>query len=86
MRSEHQLHEQVNFSDYRDLVEWAANTHKDKYAYSYKSDLKKNEVTRISFTTLRDDVRALTSKLIEMGCEGKHCVVIGKLSYEWLEK
>ncbi|MBQ3017185.1 MAG: AMP-binding protein [Clostridia bacterium] len=83
MRSEHQLHEQVNFSDYRALVEWAANTHKDKYAYSYKSDLKKNEVTRISFTTLRDDVRALTSKLIEMGCEGKHCVVIGKLSYEW---
>ena len=45
--------------------------------------MHKADVTRITFDEFRDDVRALTSKLIEMGCAGKHCAVIGKLSYKW---
>ena len=79
----HMLHEKNEFKDMRHLVEWAADTYGEKYAYSYKPMPSKPEVKRISFNTFRDDIRALTSKLIEMGCSGKHCAVIGKLSYEW---
>ncbi len=32
---------------------------------------------------MRDRVRALACRMVLMGCSGKHCVVIGKLSYEW---
>ena len=81
--NKHMLHEKHSFRDMRELVEWAAKEHNEKNAYSYKAKLNKPEVTRITFNTLRDDVRAMTTKLIDMGCSGKHCAVIGKLSYEW---
>jgi len=77
------LHKKLEFQDYRELIEWAAEEHSGKIAYSFKGDLRKPDVTRITFNEFRDDVRALTSKLIKMGCPGKHCAVIGKLSYEW---
>lgn len=79
----HMLHEKVELKDYKELIEWAAVEHCGKNAYSFKKDLHKSEVTRITFEELRDDVRGLTTKLIKMGCSGKHCAVIGKLSYEW---
>lgn len=80
---EHMLHEKHDFKDMRELIEWAAVEHSEKSAYSYKPNLHKSEVTRITFGELCDDVRAMTTKLIDMGCTGKHCAVIGKMSYEW---
>ena len=79
----HILHEKYSFRDMRELIKWAAVKYDGKNAYSFKSNLHKPDVTRITFNTLRDDVREMTTKLIDMGCSGKHCVVIGKLSYEW---
>ena len=76
------LHEKREFNNFRELIEWAGNEYKDKNAYSFKDNVKR-AVTRITFPELRDDVRALTSKLVEMGVKGKHVCVIGKLSYEW---
>ena len=83
MLKKHQLHKQLSFKDYKELIEWAPEAHKGKNAYSYRANLKDNTVTRISFSEFRDDVRGMASKLIDMGCKDKHCVVIGKLSYEW---
>ena len=81
--NKHMLHEKHDFIDMRELIEWAAKEHSGKFAYSYRPAPNKNEVTRITFGELRDDVRAMTTKLLAMGCAGKHCAVIGKLSYEW---
>ena len=67
----------------RELIEWAGEEYSDRTAYSYKKHPKDEEVISVSFSQFRDDVRALTSSLIKMGCTGKHCVIIGKLSYEW---
>ena len=78
----HVLHDKVVVSDMRELIEWAAGTHKNAYAYSYRTSIGK-EAVRISFTELADDVRALSSKLISMDIKDKKCVVIGKMSYEW---
>ena len=33
---------------------------------------------------MRDDVRALSTKLINIGVKGKQCAVIGKFSYDWV--
>ena len=79
-----QLHERRDFKDVRELVEWAAKEYGDSIAYSFKPDPHKTAVISASFNELRDDVRALGSELISMGCAGKHCVVIGKFSYDWI--
>ncbi len=79
----YQLHEKTQFTNIRELIETAATTYGDRIAYSFKRT-PKAEVTKISFTQLRDDVRALASELVSLGCSGKHCAIIGKLSYDWV--
>lgn len=78
------LHEKREFENVRDLVEYAAEKYVDKCAYSYKPNPNKDDVKRISFNQLRDDVRALGSELVSMGCTGKHCVLVGGFSYHWI--
>ncbi len=77
------LHEKIEFKDVRELIEWAGETWGNRCAYSFKPIPSGKEVTKITFHQLRNDVRALSCQLIAMGCAGKHCAVIGKLSYEW---
>ena len=83
MKSE-ALHEKREFTSVRALVEWAADFYKTDNAYSFRVNPHKGEITTKTFIELRDDVRALASELLAMGCAGKHCVLIGKFSYEWV--
>ena len=78
------LHKKVEFTNIRQLVEWSAETYGDKNAFSYRLDPLKGEIFHISYNTFRDNVRALGTALLSMGCAGKHCVVIGKPSYDWI--
>jgi long-chain acyl-CoA synthetase len=77
------LHERYEFNTVREVIEWAGNVHGDKWAYSFMEKPTGKEITRISFAALRRDVRSLASELLSMGCAGKHCVLVGKMSYEW---
>lgn len=76
------LHEKKEFTNVRELVEWAGEEYSTKNAYSFR--VSGGEVKTVTFAQFRDDVRALSSELISMGCAGKHCVVVGKCSYEWI--
>ena len=79
-----QLHEKQSWTDIRHLVEWAADTFPTRNAYSYRIKPMDKEIQTVTFTELRDDVRALASTLLKMGVTGKHCAVIGKFSYDWV--
>ena len=79
----HQIHEKNEFTSVRHLVEWAAEQYGEHDLFSYRLKAHDEEPVRVSFVQARDDIRALASKLLAMGCAGKHCVVIGKLTYEW---
>ncbi|MBE6671528.1 MAG: hypothetical protein E7593_04925 [Ruminococcaceae bacterium] len=79
----HLIHEKKSFETVRELIEWAGSEHYDRTAYSFREKTTDKEITKVTFHNLRNDVRALSSELLAMGCAGKHCVVIGKLSYEW---
>ncbi len=83
MRRE-KLHEKREFASVRELVEWAAETYGEKTAFSYRTNPHRDEKVEVSFVKLRDDVRALASEMISMGCRDKHCVLIGKLTYDWI--
>ena len=80
----HQLHKTVEFTNVRELIEWAAKTYGEKTAISYRESAHQKESTKISYIRFADDVRALASRLLALGCEGKHCALIGKTSYEWI--
>ena len=77
------LHEKREFTNVRHLIEWAGETYGERVAYSYRLKPHGNDVIRIPYARVRDDVRALASEMLAMGCAGKHCVLIGKMSYEW---
>lgn len=79
-----QLHEKNDFENMRHLIEWCADTYGEKLAYSFKLKPMAPEMEKRSFIDLRDDVRGMTTKLINMGVSGKHCVVIGKFTYDWV--
>ncbi len=83
MRKE-KLHEKREFASVRELVEWAAETYGEKTAFSYRTNPHRDEKVEISYLKLRDDVRALASEMIRMGCRDKNCVLIGKLTYDWI--
>ncbi len=78
----YKIHDMREFTNVRELCEWAGGEYGESIAFSFKG--KGAEVEKRSYETFRDDVRALTSKLISLGCTGKHCVLIGKCSYEWI--
>lgn len=78
------LHERTEFTDVRHLIESAGEKYSDRIAYSFRRDAHHGEVEKVTFSGLRDDVRALTSKLLEMGCADKHCVIVGKMTYDWV--
>ena len=80
----HVLHEKQEFKNMRDLVERAAEMYPDDVAYSFKNNPHDKEIVKRTFTNLRDDVRALSTELLERGVAGKHCAVIGKFSYSWV--
>ena len=76
------LHEKLEFKNIRDLVEKSAEMYGEKVYLSYRSAPSK-EIEKITFLQFREDVRALASEMLSMGCAGKHCAVIGKPSCEW---
>ncbi len=79
-----QLHEKQSWTDIRHLVEWSADTFPTRTAYSYRNKPMDKEIQTVTFTGLRDDVRALASNLLKIGVTGKHCALIGKFSYDWV--
>ena len=77
------LHEKREYLNIRDLVESSGMEYADRTAFSYRVKPRDEEICKVSFAELRDDVRALATELLSIGCAGKHCAVIGKPSYEW---
>ena len=77
------LHERRSFTDMRELVEWVGAYHDGKIAYSYRVKPSDKDIVKVTFHRFRNDVRAMASRLLEMGCRGRHCAVIGKMSYDW---
>ena len=80
--SKDMLHEPRYFDNVRALLEWGAEYYGNDTVYSFRPT-PRADIVKKSFVEFRDDVRALASELLSMGCAGRHCVVIGKLSYEW---
>lgn len=83
MNRKHVINPSRKFTEVREMIEWSAEEYADRIAFSYRIKPTSKEVSYVSFARLGEDVRHLGSRLLEMGCAGKHCALIGKLSYRW---
>ena len=82
--NKHQIHPRKEFESIRHIVESAAEEFGKRTAFSYRKKPTDKEKVCISYTDFRDDVRALASEMLACGMKGKHIVVIGKMSYDFI--
>ncbi|MGN0989083.1 MAG: AMP-binding protein, partial [Eubacteriales bacterium] len=79
-----QLHPKREFKSIRHIVEYAARTYGNRIAFSYRQDPHDEEKISISYIEFRDDVRALATEMLSRGMNGKHVVVVAKMSYDFI--
>ena len=79
-----QLHPKREFKSIRHIVEYAAKTYGNRIAFSYRQKPHDEEKISISYIEFRDDVRALATEMLSRGMNGKHVVVVAKMSYDFI--
>ena len=82
--NKHQIHPKKEFQSIRHIVEYAAKTYGNNTAFSYKIRPNDKEKVNISYIEFRDDVRALSTEMLDRGMQDKHIVVVGKMSYDFI--
>ena len=82
--NKHQIHPQKEFISIRHIVERAAEEYADRCAFSYRVRPFDKEKVSVSYLKFRDDVRGLASEMLARGMKGKHVVVVGKMSYDFI--
>ena len=78
------IHETVDFKDMREAVERFAEMYGEDTAFSFRRNAHDKDIVKKSYNAMRDDVRALATKMLSLGMGEKHIALIGKLTYEWI--
>ena len=81
---EYPLNPAVVYRNVREMVQTQGALHGESAAYSFRVAPSDEHSVSVSFRGLADEVNALGNQLITMGLAGKHCALIGKLSYPWV--
>ena len=79
------VYESRKVKDFRELVEYSTTHYADNIAYKYKKDYTAKNVEYIEKTYKQtgEDIKALSTSLLEKGLEGKRILLVGDNSYEW---
>lgn len=78
------LYETTVFEDFRIMTENVAKKYPDRVGISYKENPNSDEVTKLTYTEVKNDVRDYGTALIELGCRDKKCAILGGVSYGWI--
>lgn len=78
------LNDSVLYRDMKALVYGSAERFGDKPIYSYRKNPRDKEVIAKSANQFKADVTALGTQLIVEELVGKHCAIIGGISYNWV--
>ena len=84
MKTEKRLRERVHYESVHHMVEDIGDRYCGKYAYSFRLNPRDKEIVRKTYDELRAEVRALSTAFHTEGIAGKHIVLIGKYSYNWV--
>ena len=86
MKQEKRIHERVHYENFRHMVEDIGDRYAERGAYCFRKNPRDKEIVKKSYPELRDDIRALTTAFLKEGLAGKHIVLIGKYSYNWVDR
>ena len=78
------LNDSPLYRDMRELVFESARRFSNKPIYAYKKNPRDKATVEITAKDVKNDVIALGTQFISEGLSGKHCALIGGLSYDWL--
>ena len=84
MKAEKRIHERVHYENFRHMVEDIGDRYQGRGAYCFRKNPRDKEIIKKSYPELRDDIRGLTTAFLKNGFAGKHIVLIGKYSYNWV--
>lgn len=73
------------YRDIREMLRGSADTYGDDVAYSYRVSPSDAESVKVTFNELLTQVTDLSYALVALGCAGKHCAIVGKLTYSWVK-
>lgn len=74
------VHDVQEIKNFREMLAMIENKYANNIAYQYKKDImaKEPEYVEITYKTYCEDVKALSTGLLEMGLENKRIAVIRK--------
>ena len=75
----------AEYNSIKEMLTEQARLHGDSVIFSYRNKASDEEKVTVTLDCLLEDVRDLGTELINMGAVGKHCAVIGKLTYGWIK-
>ena len=78
------LYETTIFPDFRIMVENVAKKYPDRYGLSYRNSPADLEASHITYAQAANDIRALGTALIDLGCRDRHCAIIGGATPGWV--
>ncbi len=76
------IHKCMKFTDLRDMLEKSGEAYGDRPAYIFKTE-QEGVFKEISHKEFRNDIKALGTKLVNMGLKDKRIAVISENRYEW---
>ena len=76
------IHEFIKFTDLKDMLEKTGELYGDRPAYLFKTE-EEGKFREITHKEFRDDIKALGTKLVDMGLKDKRVAVISENRYEW---
>ncbi len=72
------------YRDFAAMIDGNAERFGNRTAIAYRRNPRDKEVVRVSFRAFARDVHAFADSAVSRGMAGKHCALIGRLSYEWV--
>ena len=76
------IHEFTKYTDLRDMLEKSGELYGDRPAYIFKTE-EEGKFKEITHKEFRNHVKALGTKLVNMGLKDKRIAVISENRYEW---
>ena len=77
------LYKSEPIHDFRELVQRYQNLYADKLAFEYKLEPKSKDYIKITYGQFVADIKALGTKLLQMGLRKKRVAIIAPNRYEW---
>ena len=79
------IYPEVHVDNFKEFLEHTTNKFSDKIAFSYKKNVssKNPEYVHVTYKKHYEDVKAMSTKLLSMGLEGKRVAIISHNQYQW---